>query len=315
MYSLEVKVFIAGHTGLVGSALLRTAPEGIEICTVLRSALDLTDSFSVKSFLRKIRPDALIIASAKVGGIEANSKFQYDFLRENLEIQNSLITGSVECGIQNLIFLGSSCIYPKGANQPINESSLLTGPLEASNEGYAIAKISGIRMVKAIYDEMGRNFFSLMPSNLYGPNDNFDLLTSHVPAALMRRFHEAKVNGAGSVEVWGSGNQKREFMHVDDLAGACWYFLDKNVRGELINIGTSEEISIRNFAQLMSKIVGYSGEILFNAIKPEGINRKVLDTSKATKFGWKSKIDLTSGLESTYEWFQRALQKGEVRGY
>jgi len=300
---------------MVGSALVRTAPNQVELLTPSRSELDFRDTKAVRSFLEKSQPDVVILAAAKVGGIEVNSKNHFSFLLDNLQIQNALIGGSVEVGIKSLIFLGSSCIYPKDAAQPIAEDSLLTGLLEPTNEGYAIAKIAGLRLVKAIFDERKLNYFSLMPTNLYGPHDNFDRLASHVPASLMRRFHEAKIKEKTQVSVWGSGQPKREFMHVDDLASACWYFLNKNVGGELINIGTGRDISISDFSKIMARIVGYKGEIIFDKNRPDGAMRKLLDTAKVASLGWQSRIDLVDGLASTYDWFVKSFEKGAIRGY
>ena len=309
-----MKVFIAGHRGLVGSAVIRNAPDGIEVIRASREELDLRDRSAVKDFLKLSMPEAVILAAAKVGGIEANSRFQSNFLVENIEIQNSVITAAANLDIQNLIFLGSSCVYPKFASQPIKEESLLTGLLEQTNEGYALAKIAGIKLVQAIYNERRFKYISLMPTNLYGPNDNFDVQSSHVPAAFLRRFHEAKISGAVSVDVWGTGKPRREFMHVDDLARACWFMLDKNIGGELINIGTGIDISISEFARLVSNIVGYNGLIKFDESKPDGTPQKLLDTSKANSLGWHAQITLERGLAETYNWYINALKLGEIRG-
>jgi GDP-L-fucose synthase len=300
---------------MVGSSILRLAPQKHEIITVTRTEIDLTNFREVKSFLQENSVDAVVMAAAKVGGIGANSKFQKAFLVENLNLQNGIIVGASDAGVARLIFLGSSCIYPKHAPQPINESSLLTGTLEPTNEGYALAKIAGIRLCKAIFDEQSLKFFSLMPTNLYGPNDNFDEFASHVPAALMRKFHEAKINNEGEVVVWGTGTPHREFMHVDDMAQACWYMLDQDVGGELINVGTGEDVTIAEFAELMAKVVGFEGEIVFDNSMPDGTPRKLLDVNKAHSYGWKHRIELEDGLRQTYAWFVDALAKGEVRGY
>ena len=308
------KVFVAGHQGMVGSALLRTAPVGTKIFTATRDELVLTDKDAVESYLRKTGPDAVIIAAAKVGGIGANSSHQRQFLIENLTLQNSIISASADANISKLIFLGSSCIYPKNASQPIKESSLLTGILEPTNEGYALAKIAGVRLAKAIYDEEHLDFFSLMPTNLYGPGDNFSLESSHVPAALMRKFHEAKMNGSSSVTVWGTGTPKREFMHVDDLARACWYMLNLKVGGELINVGTGQDIEISTFASLMAKVVGFEGDIVYDASKPDGTARKLLDVTKIHGYGWQHLVALEDGLKQTYSWFVNSLESGSVRG-
>jgi GDP-L-fucose synthase len=308
-------VFVAGHNGLVGSALLRNAPSDISVLTANRDELDLCDPIAVDKFFRKSNPEAVILAAAKVGGIEANSNNQKDFLFENLQIQNTVMIAAAQNNVQNFVFLGSSCIYPKMAEQPISESALLSGPLEPSNEGYAIAKIAGIRLARAIYQEDNLNFFSLMPTNLYGPNDNFSTTSSHVPAALMRRFHEAKVNGLNEVTVWGSGSPRREFMHVDDLARACWFMIHKNVGGELINVGTGIDIDIATFSKVMAKVVGFEGKILFDETKLDGTPRKLLDVSKIHSYGWKHEIELEVGLSQTYAWFVNSIMKGDVRGY
>jgi GDP-L-fucose synthase len=310
-----MKVFVAGHKGLVGSAIVRNAPARYELITEDKSQLDLLDKNKVFDFLRSHKPDAIILAAAKVGGISANSKYQKDFLLKNLEIQDSVIDTAASLGVPKLIFLGSSCIYPKLAPQPISEKSLLTGPLEPTNEGYALAKIAGIRLCKAISDEMGLNYFSLMPTNLYGPNDNYDLQTSHVPAALIRRFHEAKESKNAKVEIWGTGNARREFMHSDDMASAIWHMMGAEVPGELVNVGTGVDITIRDFALTIAKIVGYEGEIYFDSSKPDGTPRKLLDVSRINSLGWESKIDLEDGLSQTYEWFKSALKNGEIRGF
>lgn len=310
-----MKVFVAGHRGLVGSALVRNAPEKYELITADRNNLDLLDKRAVDKFFKDIKPDAVILAAAKVGGISANSKHQKDFLLTNLEIQDAVIDSAARNGIPKLIFLGSSCIYPKLASQPISESSLLTGPLEPTNEGYALAKIAGIRLCKAISEELNLNYFSLMPTNLYGQNDNYDLEDSHVPAALMRRFHEAKEKGIAQVDIWGTGAPKREFMHADDMASATWYMLEVGAPGELINVGTGEDLTIRDFSILLAEVVGYEGKINFDTSKPDGTPRKLLDVSKIHALGWRHKIELRAGLNQTYDWFKQAIKNGEIRGY
>ena len=309
-----MKVFIAGHRGLVGSALVRNAPKSYELITIDREKLDLLDKDAVNDFLKFIKPDVVILAAAKVGGIYANSKFQKDFLLRNLEIQDSVIDSAANNRIPKLIFLGSSCIYPKNAPQPISENSLLTGPLEPTNEGYAIAKIAGIKLCKAISQEMNLNYFSLMPTNLYGQNDNYDLDTSHVPAALMRRFHEAKLKKYSRVEIWGTGSPRREFMHVDDMASATWHMVEIGAPGELINVGTGTDVTIKDFAKLMASIVGFEGEISFDNSKPDGTPRKLLDVNKIHALGWTHKIELREGLTQTYKWFNHAIEIGEIRG-
>lgn len=310
-----MKVFIAGHAGMVGSALLRTLPDSYEGLTAARNELDLSDYENVYRFLQKYRPDGIVLAAAKVGGIGANSKHNKEFLVNNLQIQNAVLTSACDLGIRNLVFLGSSCIYPRLASQPIKESALLTGSLEPTNEGYAIAKIAGIKLAEYIYKQFGLNFVSLMPTNLYGPNDNYDVFSSHVPAALMRKFHDAKITNQKEVIVWGTGEPRREFMHVDDLARACWHMLTRENKGELINIGTGEDITIAEFSNLMANVVGYEGKIVFDESKPDGTPRKLLDVSRAHSYGWKHEIDLKDGLMQTYAWYVDALAKGEVRGY
>ena len=300
---------------MVGSALRRTLPKRHELILADRSVLDLRDEKNVANFLRNEKPDLIILAAARVGGISANSRYQRQFLLENLQIQNAVLNSAADLDIPNLIFLGSSCIYPRLAQQPITEDSLLSGPLEPTNEGYALAKIVGLKLCNAIHKDLGLNYFSLMPTNLYGPNDNFSLEDGHVPAALMRRFHEAKMTKQPSVKVWGSGNPKREFMHVDDLANACWFLAEKNLGGELINIGTGIDIEISEFAKKIAAIIGFAGEIEFDISKPDGSPRKLLDVSKVHGLGWQHKIQLEDGLLATYKWFVQSLEKGEVRGY
>jgi GDP-L-fucose synthase len=310
-----LKAFIAGHNGLVGSALVRNAPASFEILTAGRTELPLQDSNEVSKFLERHKPDLIVLAAGRVGGIGANSSHQKDFLVENLTIQNNVITAASKVGVPNLIFLGSSCIYPRLAPQPIQEESLMTGPLEPTNEGYALAKIAGIRLCKAIFEEEGLNYFSLMPTNLYGPHDNFDLKSSHLPAALMRRFHEAKVKGSKMVEIWGTGTPRREFMHSDDLANACWFMSDKQAGGDLLNVGTGIDLRISEFAQLMANVVGYQGKMTYDTARPDGAPQKILDVSKMKSLGWSSKIKLEDGLQETYSWFEGELEKGGVRGY
>ena len=310
-----MKAFIAGHNGLVGSALVRNAPASFEILTAGRTELPLQDSNEVSKFLEIHKPDLIVLAAGRVGGIGANSSHQKDFLVENLTIQNNVITAASKVGVPNLIFLGSSCIYPRLAPQPIQEESLMTGPLEPTNEGYALAKIAGIRLCKAIFEEEGLNYFSLMPTNLYGPHDNFDLKSSHLPAALMRRFHEAKVKGSKMVEIWGTGTPRREFMHSDDLANACWFMSDKQAGGDLLNVGTGIDLRISEFAQLMANVVGYQGKMTYDTARPDGAPQKILDVSKMKSLGWSSKIKLVDGLQETYSWFEGELEKGGVRGY
>ena len=310
-------IYIAGHRGMLGSAILRKLEKDGYTRFILRtsSELDLRDQSAVAAFFVQEKPSYVFLAAAKVGGILANNTRRAEFLYDNLQIQNNIIHLSYLQGVKKLVFMGSSCIYPKMCPQPIKEEYLLTGTLEPTNEPYAIAKISGIKMCESYRAQYGCNFISAMPTNLYGPNDNYNLETSHVLPAFLRKFHEAKINNEGEVVVWGTGTPRREFMHVDDMARACWYMLDQNVGGELINIGTGEDVTIAEFAALMAKVVGYEGKIVYDPSKPDGTARKLLDVSKAHSFGWRHQIQLEDGLRQTYAWFVDALARGEVRGY
>src|SRR5256885_1856412 len=300
------KIFVAGHRGMVGSALTR-ALESRGFTNLIkrdRSELDLGDSAAVTKFFAKEKPEIVIFAAAKVGGIKANNDQPVEFLLENLSVQNNVIAAAHESGARKLLFLGSSCIYPKYAPQPIPESALLSGPLEPTNEAYAIAKIAGIKLCQAFSREYGANFISAMPTNLYGPNDNFDLETSHVLAALMRKAHEAKTRKDQKLIVWGTGQPRREFLHVDDLASACLLLLEKYDSPEIINVGFGEDISIRELAELICEVVGYDGELAWDATKPDGTPRKLLDVSKLRAPGWKPSIPLRDGITRTYQWFR-----------
>jgi GDP-L-fucose synthase len=299
------KIFVAGHKGMVGSALLRRMEaDGFTNLLVRdRSKLDLRDEFAVAKFLAAEKPDIVILAAAKVGGIKANDDFPAEFLLENLQIQNNVIHAAHENGVRKLLFLGSSCIYPKFAPQPIPETALLSGPLEPTNEAYAIAKIAGIKLCQAYSREYGANFISVMPTNLYGPNDNFDLETSHVLPALLRKAHEAKTRKDRKLIVWGSGKPRREFLHVDDLASACLLLLEKYDSAEIINVGCGEDISVRELAQLICDIVGFDGELAWDSTKPDGTPRKLLDVTKLRALGWKPAIPLRDGIAQTYKWF------------
>jgi len=301
---------------MVGQAVLRVGKEqGQELLTANRSDLDLKDSRAVSIFLQKHKPANVILAAATVGGICANMSQKRKFLTDNLEIQNSVILGALDAGVTKLIFLGSSCIYPKHAAQPMREDSLLTGSLEATNEGYALAKIAGVKLCQYIREETGLDYFSLMPTNLFGPGDNFDSKNSHVPAALMRKFHEAKAHNTANVKIWGTGKAMREFMHVYDLADAIWFAFANPPNENLLNVGFGSEISIGDFARKMAKIVDYQGDLEFDTSMPDGTPRKLLDSTKLFEMGWRPKISLEAGIESTYKWFVENIESGVVRGY
>jgi len=305
------KIFVAGHRGMVGSALIR----GLETAGFNkllkrdRSELDLGDSEAVTKFFRNEKPEVVIFAAAKVGGIKANNEQPVEFLLENLRVQNNVIAAAHESGVRKLLFLGSSCIYPKLAPQPIPESALLSGPLEPTNEGYAIAKIAGVKLCQAFSREYGANFISAMPTNLYGPNDNFDLETSHVLAALLRKAYEAKKSSARELVVWGTGTPRREFLHVDDCASACLFLLEKYDSPEIINVGCGEDISIHELAELICDVVGFDGELSWDKTQPDGTPRKLLDLSKLRGFGWTPTIPLRDGIAQTYEWFLKNVAK------
>lgn len=276
---------------------------GVELLTKTRNELDLRDRHAVEQFLKAAKPEVVVMAAAKVGGIQANYQFPVEFLLENLEIQNSVISGSFLAGVKKVLFLGSSCIYPRLAPQPIQEDALLTAPLEVTNEPYAVAKIAGIKLCQAYARQYGANFVSLMPTNIYGPNDNFDLENSHVLAALLRKAHEAKVSGKPDIVVWGTGNPRREFLHSEDLADAAAFLIEHYDSPEIINVGCGRDVSIRELAELVCDVVGFTGTLEFDSTKPDGTPRKLLDVSKLTRLGWQAKIPLREGIESMYEWF------------
>ncbi len=303
-FDLENKtIFVAGHNGMVGSALCRALQKlPVIILTADKDELDLLNEEAVKSWMAQHRPDAVILAAARVGGILANDTYPVDFLLQNLKIQNNVIEAAHHQSISKLLFLGSSCIYPKHAEQPIKEEYLLTAPLEPSNEWYAIAKIAGLKLCQAYRKQYGSNFISAMPTNIYGPNDNFHPENSHVPAALLRRFHEAKESGKGKVLVWGTGKPRREFLHVDDLASACIHLIQNYSDTEPVNIGTGEDTSIADFAEQIGEVVGYIGKIGYDESKPDGTMLKRLDVSKINSLGWSASINLADGLKSTYKW-------------
>jgi GDP-L-fucose synthase len=305
------KIFVAGYRGLVGSALIRQLErEGFHNLPKRdRSQLDLADKQAVHGFFAQEKPAIVIVAAAKVGGIKANNDFPVEFLLDNLRIQNNVIHAAHEAGVRKLLFLGSSCIYPKFAPQPIPETALLTGSLEPTNEAYAIAKIAGIKLCQAFSREYGANFISAMPTNLYGPNDNFDLNTSHVLAALLRKAHEAKMGKVRELIVWGSGKPRREFLHVDDLASACFFLLERYDSPEIINIGCGEDVSVRELAELICDVVGFEGELAWDTTKPDGTPRKLLDITKLGNLGWQPTISLREGIAQTYDWFLKNVAR------
>lgn len=303
--NLDAKIYVAGHRGLVGSAIVRNleAKGYKNIIYRTHKELDLTNQEAVRRFFEEERPEYVFLAAAKVGGIHANNTYPADFIYDNLMIQNNVIKAAHDFEVKKLLFLGSTCIYPKMAPQPIKEEYLLTGSLEETNEAYAVAKIAGLEMCKFFKRQYGDNFISCMPTNLYGPNDNFDLKNSHVLPALIRKFHEAKVNNSEAVEVWGTGTPLREFLYVDDMADAC-VFLMENYDGEQhVNIGTGEEVSIRELAETVKEVVGFDGELVFNTEMPDGTPRKLTTVDKLHGLGWKHKVSLDKGIRLAYNWF------------
>ncbi|WP_397575326.1 GDP-L-fucose synthase family protein [Sphingorhabdus sp.] len=308
-----MRAYVAGHRGMVGSAIARSLEsDGAEIVTATRSELDLANQFAVRSFLEKERPDTVIVAAAKVGGIHANNTLPAEFIYENLMIECNLIDSAFRAGVERLLFLGSSCIYPRNAPQPMPEESLLTGRLEPTNEPYAIAKIAGIKLCESYNRQYGTDYRSAMPTNLYGPGDNFHETNSHVLPALLRRFHEAKQAGSEEVVIWGTGTPKREFLHVDDMAEACAFLLNlpKDVYAENtepmlshINVGTGSDVSIADLARAIAQVTGFAGRISFDATKPDGTPRKLLDVSRLTNMGWTAGVPLEEGIRQTYDWY------------
>jgi GDP-L-fucose synthase len=298
-------IFVAGHRGMVGNAVhRRLIKDGFtRVIGRTRAELNLLDRSAVRAFFEKERPSVVIDAAAKVGGILANNEQPVEFLLQNLTIQNNLIEAAADFGTRKLLFLGSSCIYPKMAPQPIREDALLTGPLEPTNDAYAIAKIAGIKLCQSYARQYGKNFISAMPTNLYGPHDNYDLRNSHVLPALIRKVHEAKQSGAKSITVWGSGNPRREFLHTDDLADACVFLLDNYDQPDLVNIGCGEDVTIRELAETVCDVLGFDGALEFDSSKPDGTPRKLLDISKITSLGWSPKIALRDGIADAYRWF------------
>jgi GDP-L-fucose synthase len=300
-------MYIAGHRGLVGSALLQNLQKHGYQNTIVRThaELDLLDTEQVRQFFAKEKPEAVVVAAARVGGIKANSDRPVEFLLENLRIQNNVISASFDFGVKKLLFLGSSCIYPRLAPQPIKEESLLTGPLEATNEPYAIAKIAGIKLCQAYARQYGANFICAMPTNLYGPGDNFDLETSHVLPALIRKFHEAKLENRREVVIWGTGTPRREFLHTQDLADALRFLLEQYDSPEIINVGYGSDVSIRGLAELVAKVVGLDAELVFDSAKADGTPRKLLDSGRLRGLGWEPTIQLEDGIRDTYQWYVR----------
>ncbi|QFI75629.1 GDP-L-fucose synthase [Bradyrhizobium betae] len=302
-------VYVAGHRGMVGSAIVRRlAREDVKLVTVDRREVDLCNQAAVFDWFGRVRPQVVFMAAAKVGGIVANNTLRAEFIYENIAIAANVIQAAHQNGTEKLLFLGSSCIYPKLAAQPLREDSVLSGPLEPTNEPYAIAKIAGIKMAEAYRSQYGSDFISVMPTNLYGPGDNYHPELSHVVAALIRRFHEAKVAGAGSVVVWGTGTPRREFLYVDDMADACVHLMKTYSGAELVNIGTGEDITIAEFARVVAEIVGYSGKIDFDSSRPDGTPRKLLDVSRLEKLGWRATTSLQDGLRRAYEAYRQSIE-------
>lgn len=305
----DSKIYIAGHNGMVGSAIWRNliSKGYTNIIGKSSSELDLRNQKAVRDFFENEKPEVVIDAAALVGGILANNDFPYQFLMENMQIQNNLLDASLKANVEKFIFLGSSCIYPKLAPQPLKEEYLLTDALEPTNEWYAIAKITGVKACEAIRKQYNKDYFSLMPTNLYGSNDNFDLHTSHVLPAMIRKFHEAKLNGNIPVTLWGSGTPKREFLHVEDLADAVVYSIENKLKDNLFNVGTGVDLTIKELAEIIQKTIGHTGEIIWDATKPDGTPRKLMDVSKLSIAGWKAKIKLEDGIRQTYTWFLENL--------
>jgi len=300
--SQDSKIYVAGHRGMVGSAIVRRLGAAGYTNIIMRShdELDLLDQQAVHEFLAYEKPDYIFVAAAKVGGIHANNTYRADFIYQNLMIEANLVHGAFMAGVKRMLFLGSSCVYPRDCPQPIREEYLLTSPLEHTNEPYALAKIAGIKMCDAYNDQYGTRYLSLMPTNLYGPNDNYDLNNSHVLPALLRKTHEAMLKGEPSITVWGSGRPMREFLHVDDMADACVFAMERDIEPGLYNVGTGSEVSIRQLAEIIMKVVGYTGNIVFDSSKPDGTPRKLLDVSKMAELGWQAQIPLRAGIAATY---------------
>ena len=316
MTSLDAPIYVAGHRGMVGSALVRALKQRGHTNLILRTSaeLDLRDQAAVFAFLEEVKPVHVYLAAAKVGGIHANNTYKADFLYDNLIMEANVIEGSRRAGVEKLLFLGSSCIYPKHAPQPMSEDVLLTGALEPTNEPYAIAKIAGLKMCDAYRDQHGCNFISAMPTNLYGPGDNYHPENSHVLPALIRRFHEAKDNGAAEVVCWGTGSPMREFLHVDDLAEACLHLMDVHNDAGWVNLGTGKDVTIKTLAETVARVVGFEGALTWDTTKPDGTPRKLLDVSKMTSLGWSAKTPLEQGIRAVYEGFKTSVAQETLRG-
>jgi GDP-L-fucose synthase len=310
----EAKIYVAGHRGLVGAAVVRALQQQgyANLVTRTHREVDLTEQAAVRDFFERERPQAVIMAAARVGGIHANNSRPAEFIRDNLLIQDNVIDSAHRAGVEKFVFLGSSCIYPKLAPQPIKEDYLLTGPLEPTNEWYAVAKIAGLKMCQAYRRQYGFNAISLMPTNLYGPGDNFDLQNSHVLPALIRRFHEARERGDATLSIWGTGTPRREFLHVDDLADAVVYLLKTYDEEPIVNIGWGADVTIRELAETVADVAGFQGRLAFDSSKPDGTPRKLLDTSRLTSLGWKPKIKLRAGIEQTYSWFKEHVAEARL---
>ena len=310
VFSLEGKrVWVAGHRGMVGAAIIRgLAHQNCVVLTVERKTVDLRDQAAVKNWVAREKPEVIFLAAARVGGILANKTYPADFLYENLMIEANIIEASHSIGASKLLFLGSSCIYPRMASQPIAEDALLTGPLETTNEWYAIAKIAGIKLCQAYRTQYGVDFISAMPTNLYGPGDNFDLNSSHVIPAIIRKAHEAKITDAPELNIWGTGSALREFMHVDDCANACIHLMKSYSASSHVNVGSGQELSIAKLAEVVCQVVGYRGKIIFDALKPDGTPRKLLDSSRLYDLGWRPEIPLETGLSGAYHWYMNSLK-------
>jgi len=317
MINKNAIIYIAGHKGMVGSAIWRslTAKGYSNLVGASSQELDLRDQYAVREFLQKLKPDVIIDAAAKVGGILANNDFPYQFLMENMQIQNNLISEAYNLDVDKFIFLGSSCIYPKLAPQPLKEDYLLTASLEKTNEWYALAKITGVKLCEAIRKQYNKDYVSLMPTNLYGIHDNFDLSSSHVLPAMIRKFHEAKESNNASVILWGSGTPMREFLFVDDMAEAVVFALENKLPEHLYNVGTGEDLTIKKLASTIQKIVGHTGEIIWDDSKPDGTPRKLMDVSKMHNIGWKHQVDLEEGIQKTYNWFLENIESLKEKSY